>query len=267
MLKKSLILLTLLPVLIALGCNDNGSIHNVTVQKPTQTPEEMVIENCYVIRRAVWAFADENNGEYPRGIMDKSLAGNTVIDLLPGGKRLQNPYTLGRTVPQDYAAVFPGQTGYRRPYPSWTGPPTVGYVINGVGESKDIIVLAKNYPDSIAALEFAVVANCQVLLQAVEAFAAENNGVYAANVDVDTTPSGKTIIDFLPGGLLLENPFYNIRTEPRNGAAAIPGETGYVPVVQGGINTGYTITGFGQYFTIVTAQYYPDCPTHPCVWP
>jgi hypothetical protein len=48
-----------------------------------------------------------------------------------------------------------------------------------------------------------------------------------------------------------------VRTEPINGAAASPGQTGYVPIVQGGINTGYTITGFGAQVTLITLSSYP----------
>ena len=41
-------------------------------------------------------------------------------------------------------------------------------------------------------------------------------------------------------------PFTNAATEPVDGAAANPGETGYVPIVQNGVNVGYTITGVGK---------------------
>ena len=75
------------------------------------------------------------------------------------------------------------------------------------------------------------------------------------------------MVNLLPGGQELVNPFTNLRTEPVNGAAGNPGQIGYVPVIQGGINVGYTITGFGQYYTMVTVSYYPQCPTRrPCTW-
>jgi hypothetical protein len=257
MLKKSLILLALLPLVA--GCSDNPVIQ--------QSPEEVVIANSYLVQRAVEAFAAENNGEYPQGTLDKSLQGNTLIDLLPGGRLLMNPYTLRRNVPNRWVALFPGETGYRPYHPSWTTLPTAGYSINGMGEHSEVIFLSKNYPDSIRARESAIVANCWAVMEAAEAFAAENNGVYASNVNRDTTLAGNTIIDLLPGGEMLVNPFINLRVEPLNGVAGNPGQTGYVPVIHGGINVGYTITGYAEYYTIVMLHYNPQCPTHPCVDP
>ena len=96
------------------------------------------------------------------------------------------------------------------------------------------------------AKEAAVKSNCHTVQLAAEDFAVQNDGVYAADVDSDTTPGGDTIVDMLPGGTRLENPFTKAATEPVNAAAANPGETGYVPVAQNGVNVGYTITGAGK---------------------
>lgn len=96
------------------------------------------------------------------------------------------------------------------------------------------------------AKESAVKSNCHTVQLAAEDFAVQNEGVYAANVDMDATSAGMTILDMLPGGLRLENPFTQAVTEPVNAPAVNPGETGYQPIVQGGINVGYTITGFGE---------------------
>ena len=50
-----------------------------------------------------------------------------------------------------------------------------------------------------------------------------------------------------PAGRLLRNPYTDVNTEPRDGAAARLGETGYAVVVgQGGSRHGYTITGWGR---------------------
>jgi len=96
------------------------------------------------------------------------------------------------------------------------------------------------------AKEAAVKSNCHTVQLAAEDFAVQNDGVYAADVDSDATPGGDTIVDMLPGGTRLENPFTKAATEPVNAAAANPGETGYVPVAQNGVNVGYTITGAGK---------------------
>jgi prepilin-type N-terminal cleavage/methylation domain-containing protein len=101
------------------------------------------------------------------------------------------------------------------------------------------------------AKEASVRGNCHTVQLAVEDFGVQNDGFYAANL-ADVTPVGETIIDLLPGGALLENPFTRAATEPVNGAAANPGETGYQVWVDGGMNVGYTITGFGRNVMIIT---------------
>jgi prepilin-type N-terminal cleavage/methylation domain-containing protein len=94
--------------------------------------------------------------------------------------------------------------------------------------------------------ESVVKSNCHTVQIAAEDFAVQNEGVYAGDVNNDQTPSGSTITDILPTGLLLVNPFTKARTEPVNGAAANPGETGYACVQQNGVNVGYNITGVGK---------------------
>ena len=81
---------------------------------------------------------------------------------------------------------------------------------------------------------------------AAEDFAVQNDGVYAADVDNSQTPSGKTITDLLPNGMLLDNPFTKARTEPVNGIASNPGEVGYTCIQQNGSNVGYNITAVGK---------------------
>jgi type IV pilus assembly protein PilA len=97
------------------------------------------------------------------------------------------------------------------------------------------------------AKEAAVKSNCHTVQLAAEDFAVQNDGVYAADVDADTTPSGDTIVAMLPGAVLLENPFTKAATEPVNGGAAGAGQTGYVPEADAaGVNVGYTIDGIGK---------------------
>jgi prepilin-type N-terminal cleavage/methylation domain-containing protein len=100
------------------------------------------------------------------------------------------------------------------------------------------------------AKEASVKSTCHTVQLAVEDFAVQNEGFYAANL-ADITPSGDTIIDMLPGGILIENPFTRLATEPVNGAAANPGETGYQVLMDAGMNVGYIITGFGRHGQIL----------------
>jgi prepilin-type N-terminal cleavage/methylation domain-containing protein len=73
---------------------------------------------------------------------------------------------------------------------------------------------------------------------AAEDAAVRNEGIYPADV--------AAFDDFLPGGALLENPFTGDATEPVDGTAGSPGEVGYEPVDENGVNVGYTITGYGK---------------------
>jgi hypothetical protein len=106
------------------------------------------------------------------------------------------------------------------------------------------------------ALKTKILENCLIVRDAIERFALENGGYYPSD-SCDMTPAVDTFIDLLPEGMLLENPVYLCRIEPVDGAAAIPGQTGYVCAVNSeGQATGYLITGFGLHDEIV--QLYKD---------
>ena len=95
------------------------------------------------------------------------------------------------------------------------------------------------------AKEGAVKANCHTVQLAAEDFAIRNEGVYSNGATV--LPSGNTLVDLLPGGNLLTNPFTKAATEPQLGApAATAGEIGYQGIVQNGVNVGYLIDGMGR---------------------
>ena len=102
------------------------------------------------------------------------------------------------------------------------------------------------------AKEASVKSNSHTVQLAAEDFAVQNDGVYATDVGLDTTPAGETITAMLPAGALLENPFTKVGSEPINGAATTPGQTGYVPIVLNLVNVGYTITGYGDATLIIT---------------
>ena len=102
------------------------------------------------------------------------------------------------------------------------------------------------------AKEASTKSNCHTVQLAAEDFAVQNNGVYAGTVG-EALPGGTaSIITMLPGSALLQNPFDKLTTEPHDGAAAAAGQTGYAPILQGGVNVGYTITGFGKTALILT---------------
>jgi len=144
----------LIPILICCfalaGCRDEGLPVDPPVAPDPPAPnytveEEQVIANCYIVQQAVEAFAADNNGVYPWDpSADTNLSGNTVIDLLPGGIHLENPYLGANVEPFHGFATNPGQIGH------WattggTGEPT-DYVITGHGETDVILTLTKDGP-------------------------------------------------------------------------------------------------------------------------
>lgn len=104
-----------------------------------------------------------------------------------------------------------------------------------------------NYMTMVGRSKEAVVkSNCHTVQIAAEDFCVQNGGIYPADVSSATTPGGSTLIDLLPKGTLLINPFTKVASEPVDGAAANPGETGYIPIIQNGIPAGYNISGVGK---------------------
>ncbi len=246
--KRSFILLVV-PLLLVWGCSDdNGPV------AVAPTYDDLVIANALAFQKAVEAFAAENNGGYPYNAMrDTTLAGNTVWDLLPGGFR--NPF-LGTFTTLSYGtAVFGGRVGYRVPDknidPQTGRAFSTGYLINAVGKSGEVISLRRNYADNILVLEQQVIDECYTLQTAVEAFAADNNGAYPADVWTATNSAGRTVLDYLPGGALLKNAFTQANTEPAAWIARNPGEIGYSPIYQMMAPTGYHITGWGNVTLVV----------------
>jgi prepilin-type N-terminal cleavage/methylation domain-containing protein len=96
------------------------------------------------------------------------------------------------------------------------------------------------------AKEASVKSNCHTVQLACEEWSVMAGGIYPLDVDTDTTPAGDRLVDLLPLGMLLANPFTKANTEPINGPAANPGEIGYVPLIANGVGSGYTITGSGK---------------------
>ena len=98
-------------------------------------------------------------------------------------------------------------------------------------------------PNYLAMRERALVSNtkrgCHTLQISAEDYAVSNDGRYS-DAAADITP-------LLSGGILMDNAFTNIASEPQFGVAgAQAGEIGIVAVVQGGVNVGYVINGIGR---------------------
>jgi len=104
----------------------------------------------------------------------------------------------------------------------------------------------------VNAQEAGVKSNSHTVQVASEDFCVQNSGFYPASL-ADPLPNGDTLIDLLPWSQPLENPFTRANTEPVDGAAANPGETGYQPLPDwSGSMVGYVITGYGKATLLIT---------------
>jgi hypothetical protein len=196
--------------------------------------EQQLLENCRIVQTAAEQFAAINGGHYPIDSTDLTPDSLTLIDLLPGGQLLENPYSGERTSPVSGGANNPGDVGYI----GFRCDATIGsYAITGVGQTagERYVTIRKTCTGEVIEwntaytpkLDDLVIENCFVVQAAVEAYIAGNNGVVPPN---RTTPNleGNTLIDLLPNGEYLVNPVTQNATEPsRYGGPRNTGEIAY----------------------------------------
>ena len=141
---------------------------------------------------------------------------------------------------------------------------TIGLVLalcyTGCREDSDTPIAPP--PDTVTQMtkDDSVVANAYIVRDAAEAFAAANNGVYSTFVTLDETTDGRILIDFLPEGKPLVNPYSGLRTEPTPGEAVQRGGVGYrwYSVIE---PYGYVITGIdGEYEQLIVIFKDPHAP-------
>ncbi len=101
--------------------------------------EASVKSNCHTVQMAAEDFAIQSDGVYAADLGSATPGGESIIDMLPGNARLQNPFTTQRTEPNDGPADQRGETGYV-PILGPGGTP-VGYTISGWGEAREVITL------------------------------------------------------------------------------------------------------------------------------
>jgi hypothetical protein len=246
---------------LLVGCEETRTI---LVPAPTSPPTtmEQVIANVHAIDDALAQYAADHDSNYPTFFNQKDWDLYDFRIVLPDSLPLENPVTGERTEPHHIDEVHPARPAgsvIYTPYSeyddgfAWV---STGYLLSGVGPAGEIYAL--NRLPAGAYDRFALVRqNCAIVMAAAEAFAGDNNGIYAGNVGADINPMGKTVIDYLPEGRLLENPVILARTVPRDGAAAQWGETAYLPVDGDGdgANDGCVVDGFGtlwsEYFVLL----------------
>jgi hypothetical protein len=235
----SLILILFFALLTS--CGDNT---DPVKPAPELTPEEIIIQNCHIIKTAADAFMEENDGKYALFLTDTSLAGHTMKNLLPGGELLLNPTTGLKTEPRQIDFTF--EYGQIRYMPTMIGGIVVGYLIDSFSGHGEWLCALFSHTEEYWNEEMGVVVQCFTLERKAIEFAENNNGVFPRDIDTDQDQSGHTIqwywlmTDY-------DNPFTEAFTNPVNGTAGSPGEVGYRPVLANNIPVGYIITGYGAY--------------------
>jgi hypothetical protein len=256
---RTIIILTALLV----GCEETRTILVPAPSSPPTTMEQ-VIASVHTIDDALARYAAGHDGHYPYPDYYHPYHGDLFEfrTVLPDSLLLVNPVTGERTEPRHIDGVHPERpagsviyTPYAEYDESWDWVST-GYQLTGIGPDGEVYDLSRLPAGAFDRFE-RVRQNCAIAMAAAEAFAVDNNGVYATN-NGDVNPLGKSIMDYLPEGLGLENPVTHMRTEPQWGAAASSwGATGYVARDADGDGTadGYTIEGWGtlwsEHFVLV----------------
>ncbi len=215
------------------------TLKNTSAVSPGALGFQIDMENQADIVEAALAAFKAEAGYYPTTpSTDQTPQGNTLIDFLPGGVRLINPYTGTRTNPVDNAAGGLGDVGYT-PVPESCGAGLVfAYVVDGDGPPDGRSILSRT---SASPEEYETTVCVHRVRCAVELFMSQT-GRYPDDVDTDTTPSNQTVLD------LLSQTYHNAYTGaviPRNGLAGARGDVGYSPTMSGGNVVGCVINGRG----------------------
>ncbi len=228
---KNVLILLLLAVIAVGGCGREDSPVNTPTPDPVTPDASIVVANCAVLQAAVEQFAGENDGVYPEDVdADTSLAGHTLIELLPDGG-FENPFTGIPSAPVNGAADSPGEVGYASvAEDEWN----VGYIVTGFG-AEALIASLSNLG---SAEEAKVIANCFIVRQAAEGMFEEHH-VYPFEID---SRYWRRLHLANP----LVNPYTDLMEYPSGRTAISPGEIGYVAILQDDAPIGYVVTGCGE---------------------
>ena len=228
---------------ILIGC-DNSTI--LESQAPTTQELEAIVKgNSLTLLEAVESFANDNYGSYPENAdTDTTATGKVLIDYLPDGERLMNPFTGLRDQPIDSIPSSPGEICYFKfHYHECIYCYLNVYYIKGYG-TNSIIVEHDNIEDT----EALVIEDCLKLQRAVEAWLSDSSMGYYPCYNYDSNDSGNIVLDYLPNSVLMENRFTLLSTEPSCWELSINCCVGFISyscIVVDGYSVGYTITGVG----------------------
>src|SRR5262249_17756223 len=144
---------------------------------------------------AAMRFAANNDGVYSTDTWgDEDHDGKTLIQLLPGGNLLYNPFEGANTEPQDGLGLdWHGMIGYLG---QDNGARVIDYFQLETYDCDGNIILAMS-PYRTQYGEF-VWSQAYGLRTAIETFA-KSSGHYPDDLDTEETPDGKTVMDLYSG--------------------------------------------------------------------
>lgn len=239
---RNLLIIIMISMLAGVyACSEDPAELIIEPSEPTIAElEAKVIENCYILREAIEAYKEASilyhpyGGDiYPPSVMtDPYDLGITLLEFLPNGELLENPFTGERTEPStDTVATESGQIGYG--VLSLLGANQV-YAITGCGEDS-LVVLLENMKE----VETRVIYDCFLVRNTLQNYIETHNGSYPG-FDISV------LVAELPGGIELRNNLTMCRTNPILGSlAATAGEICIYYLYSEHLHAGYEITGCG----------------------
>ena len=232
--KRRALVVALFATVVLNGCgaeDPTGGLSQADLEK-----EQIVLENAALVRAAADAFAAETGGRYPADVdSDTTPSGKTLIDLLPDGALLLNPFERQRLEPRNGLAQSRGAIGYEQ-VEAVPG----SMQMNAWGAYEQIL-----YVDNLDDIVATARANAEVVHAAVEAYAADNAGLYPDDVETTANIAGKKLVDYLPEGRRLYNAYQGTWSEPVERRAERAGEVGYVPRRYWSVPLGYRLEAIG----------------------
>jgi hypothetical protein len=213
---------------------------------------DITVANAFLVMDAARRYSEANNGVFPADISgDMDGDGKTLQDLLLDGTLLINPFTSLKTEPQDgLGLAIPGAIGYSG-------------ADSGSGDFDTYTMEAYDCDGAImltmvpcnSAYGSLIWIGSHDLRTAVEMFASAS-GHFPHNLDSETTPGGKTVLDLLSqmtdGHVpYIPNPYNQAHYVPTLGIATGNFTLAYQPIETAGTVTDYVITGRGAFEEII----------------
>jgi hypothetical protein len=234
--KQIIIAIFAIILVFAVGCDNETIVENQPLE--VLEMEAIVKGNSISLLEAVEQFALDNYGEYPENVdSDTTAAGMSLIDYLPDGEKLINPFTGEKDQPVNTIPSSPGEIGYYKYCPAYNV-----YYIQGYGANSLIIG-----HDNIDEIETLIIEDCLALQGAVEAWCNDYSENEYPCSDLDVNDIGNTVIDYLPDGQYMRNRFTGAPAEPNSWGSppSATGTIGYECMQEYNTPVGYAIYAIG----------------------